>query len=114
MSKPTQGKQAPEAAPAADIHARIAAEAKAARSAVGELRLQDADATPAISALLDSVTAHLVANIPSSFQHEGRTYYLRFSIGVARAMIFETASAPEPMVMALTGSYEEFGHTPFH
>ncbi len=114
MSKPTQGKQAPEAAPEGDIHARIAAEAKALRDAVGELRFECAVITPALRALLDSATAHLAANIPPSFMHEGRTYYLRQSIGVTRAMIFETASAPEPMVSALLSGREEFGHTPFH
>lgn len=113
MGKAAQRKKAPKAAPAGDVHARIAAEAKAVKTAEHP-GFQDAEKTPALKELLDGATEAINARIPSTFEHEGRTYYLRVSIGVARVMVFETATAAQPMVMGLTGSYAEFGHLPYH
>lgn len=113
MGKAAQRKRATKAAPAGDVHARIAEEARAARNAE-HLGFQDAEKTPALKELLDSATGAMTACIPSTFEHKGRTYYLRVSIGVARVLAFETATAARPMVTGLTGSCEEFGHLPYH
>lgn len=113
MGKAAQRKKTPKAAPAGDVHTRIAAEAKAARDATA-LSFRDAEETPALRELIDSATGALTARIPSTFEHEGRTYYLRVSIGAARLMVFETVAAAHPMVCAITGSHEEFGHEPYH
>ncbi|HEY9094199.1 MAG TPA: hypothetical protein VIN35_00540, partial [Hydrogenophaga sp.] len=75
---------------------------------------QDAEKTPALQGLLDSATGAMAAKIPATFEHEGRTYYLRVAVDVARVMVFETATAPQPMAYAVTGSPDEFGHLPYH
>lgn len=113
MGKATPPKKATKAAPTADVHARIAEEARALKAAEN-MGFQDTAKTPALQELLESATHAINAAIPSTFEHMGRTYYLRVSIGVARVMVFETGAAPEPMTYALTGSYEEYGHLPFH
>ena len=113
MGKAAQRKRATKAAPAGDVHAEIAAEAKAVQ-AFARPGFQDAEKTPALQRLLDGATDAMTSRIPATFEFEGRTYYLRASIGVARVMVFETATAPQPMAMALIGSYEEFGHLPYH
>lgn len=113
MGKAAQRKRAHKPAPTGDVHTRIATEAKAVQQAA-QAGFQDAEKTPALQALLESATNAFTAHIPSTFEHEGRTYYLRVCIGVARVMVFETPTAPQPMTRALTGSSEEFGHLPYH
>lgn len=105
-------RQAPKAAPAGDVHARIAAEAKAARANPAGPR--DAAETPALEALANSAAAAVTGAIPSRFEHEGRTYYLRVSPGLMRFAIYETFAAAGPMAETLFGSLEEFGHQPRH
>jgi len=112
MSKVKQRKPAPKAAPAGDVHTRIAAEAKAAKANPAGPR--DAAETPALQALADSAAAAVTGAIPSRFEHEGRTYYLRVSPGLMRFAIFETYAATAPMAQTLFGTLEEFGHRPHH
>lgn len=113
MGKASKRKRAPKTATDGDVHSRIAAEAKAVRS-IDRLAFQPAHKTPALNALLDSASEALGSAVPAIFEHEGRTYYLRVSIGLARLMVFETATAAEPMAFALSGSHEEYGHLPYH
>lgn len=113
MGKASQRKKAPKPDVSADAHARIAAEAAAVR-AKDRVAFQPAEKTPALSALLDSANEALAKAVPTTFEHMGRTYYLRVSIGLARLMVFETATAPEPMTLAIAGSMDEFGHLPYH
>lgn len=113
MGKASQRKKAAKAETSADVHTRIAEEAASVRNK-GRLAFQSAERTPALSALLDSAAAALTKAVPPTFEHEGRTYYLRASFGMVRVMVFETATAPEPMTLALTGSTDEFGHLPYH
>ena len=113
MGKAAQRKRATKAAPAGDVHAEIAAEAKAVQ-AFARPGFQAAEKTPALQGLLDSAAAAMAAKIPATFEHHGKTYYLRVAIAVARVMVFETATAPQPMAYAVTGSLEEFGHLPYH
>ncbi len=105
--------QRDQAAPASDIHARIAAEAAACRTAPRP-SVRDAGEFPALGALLDSGRTALEQSIPTQFDHAGKTYFLRVSIGLARLMVFDTPTAYEPMACAMSGSSEEFGHTPGH
>lgn len=113
MGKATQRKRPPKAETDGDVHGRIAAEAKAVQ-AVNRVAFQPAHKKPALNALLDSASEALGHAVPATFEHEGRTYYLRVSIGLARLMVFETATAAEPMAFALSSSHEEYGHLPYH
>lgn len=112
MGKAAQRKKASKGAPAGDVHKRIADEARAVKENPACLR--DADETPALKDLIDTATAAFTARVPSTFEHQGKTYYMRVSIGLARVKVFETAAAAEPMTTGIAGSYEEFGHKPFH
>lgn len=113
MGKAAQRKKAPKAPPAGDIHARIVKEAKSliTNEPINE---RDAEKTPALNAMISSALKALTDQIPSTFEHEGRTYYVRFSIAMAHVMVFETATAAWPMLFGLSSSDEEFGHLPFH
>lgn len=113
MGKASNRKKAARPGGGADVHTQIAAEAEAVRNK-DRLAFQPAERTPALSALLDSAAAALSKAVPATFEHEGRTYYLRVSFGLVRVMVFETATASEPMTLAITGSMDEFGHLPYH
>ena len=113
MGKAARRKREPQSAQPGDIHARIAGEAAQLRSAT-RLCFQDADATPALSALLDSARTAVEQSIPSSFEHEGRTYWLRVAVPMARMIIFDTPTTFAAMAFALSGSEQEFGHEPGH
>jgi hypothetical protein len=52
--------------------------------------------------------------IPARFDHAGKTYFMRVSVGMARLAVFDTPTTFEPLAVALSGSHEEFGHTPGH
>ena len=112
MDKTTTRKPGQDA-PSGDIHAQIAKEAAQLRN-LKNSRLQDAATMPALYGLMDSARTALEQAIPARFEHEGKTYFLRASVGVARLIIFDTATAPEPLAFALSDSHEEFGHTPCH
>lgn len=94
------------------LRARIAAEAAALRTAGGACT--DASNSPELRALLDSARDALMNACPTSFTHKGETYFLRVSVGLARLMVFDTATAGEPLAVALSGSMEEHGHKPLH
>ena len=113
MGKATKRNSDSNAVQAGDIHARIAKEALQLRSAA-HTGIQDAKATPALSALLDSARAALEQSIPKSFQHECRTYWLRVAVPMARMIVFDTQTSFNPMAFALSGSDQEFGHEPGH
>jgi hypothetical protein len=106
-SKPGQAANGP------DIHEEILREAKAAQ-ACQKPGFIDADKTPALDGLMSSAGGAITGRIPASFEHEGRTYYLRASIGLVRLMVFASATAPEPLAVGVLGSFAEFGHQPFH
>ena len=112
MSK-TSKTQSPQTTQAGDIHARIALEAASLRN-LNRPCFQDAAATPALSAMLDSARTALEQSIPKSFNHEGRTYWLRVAVPEARMIVFDTPSTCEPMAFALSWSEHEFGHMPGH
>ena len=114
MGKPAKRKREPnQHSQSGDIHARIAEEAAQLRGAA-RLRFQDAGATPALSAMLDSARTALEQSMPKSFEHEGRTYWLRVAVPLARLIIFDAPTTCAPMAFALSGSEREFGHDPGH
>ncbi len=102
-----------QAAPAGDVHARIASEA-AQLQATRHPQVRDAESLPALRGLLDSAHAALERGIPARFDHAGRTYWLRVSVGMARLDVFDQPTTPQPLARALVGSFEEFGHQPGH
>lgn len=112
MSKTAKPKGT-QAGQAGDIHARIAFEAASLRN-LSLAHIQDASATPALSAMLDSARTALDQSIPKSFEHMGRAYWLQVTLPVVRMTIFDTPTTREPMAVALSGSEEKFGHTPGH
>lgn len=113
MGKASNRKKAARPGAAPDVHQQIAAEAAAVR-AKDRLAFQPAEKTPALCALLDSATEALQKCVPATFDHQGRPYYLRVAFAQVHVMVFETATAPEPMALAVTGSSDEFGHLPYH
>lgn len=102
-----------QAAQAGDIHARIAREAEQVRQSARQ-GLRDAEELPALNGLLESARAALERGIPARFDHQGKTYFLRVSVGLARLAVFDSATAFEPLALAISGSVEEFGHRPCH
>lgn len=101
---------------ARDVHATIKAQAQAARSAP-RFAARDADETPELAALLTSARARielaLHAAMPASFDHEGRTYFLRTGAALM-IKVFEAPGASEPLVHGAVFSSAEFGHAPGH
>jgi len=112
MGKPPNCEKAPGAAQVTDEHAQIAAEAAQARGHP-TLALVPAENTPALHALMQSAAAALAQSVPAKFEHKGRTYYLRVALEQVHLMVFDSAAAPAPMAFVVSGSSEEFGHTPY-
>ena len=100
-----------QAAQSGEVHSQIALEAAQLRKAPRH-GVRDAAELPAVNALLATARASIERSIPNQFNHEGKTYFLRVSLRMARLMVFDSATAANPMVLALTGSLNEFGHTP--
>lgn len=113
MGKASQRKKPLKGDTSADVHTRIAAEAAAVRSK-DQMGFQPAEETPSLCALLDSASGALSKAVPATFNHQGRPYYLRVAFARVHVMVFESATSPEPMALAVTGSSDEFGHTPYH
>ena len=88
--------------------------AEMARRAMQRLIVRDAEEMPATAALLDSATAALGNGIPARFEHEGKTYFMRVSIGLARFEIFDSPATETPITEAVQGSYAVYGHKPGH
>ena len=112
MSKPPKPK-IHKPAQAGDIHSRIALEAAKLRNLKTPC-FQHADHSPALSAMIDSARTALEKSIPKTFEHEGRTYWLRVAVPMARMIVLDTQTSFNPMAFALSGSDQEFGHEPGH
>lgn len=113
MGEASRRKREAQPAQPGDIHDCIAKEAAKLRNAA-RAGVQDASLTPALSALLDGARSALEQSIPKSFEYEGRTYWLRVALPSARMIVFDTSTTCSPMVFAMSGSCEEFGHEPGH
>ena len=107
------GKQSKRAGRTArNTHERIKAEAEAARAAPLP-GMRDADESPELAALMASARRRVESAMPSTFEHEGRTYYLRTRL-VMQLNIFDTAGAAAPLMRGAVFSLEAFGHAPGH
>ena len=95
-----------------DIHQQIADEAAYIRRLAGPQKMISHKAMPALNDLFDSAAAALSLSIPARFEHLGKIYFLRVSIGVSRMEIFNDPASLEPMVTAIHGDVECFGHQP--
>lgn len=113
MGKGARRKREPQAAQPVGVHERIQAEAREMREAPA-FCLADADETPALAALLESAREATGKTTPTKFVHEGRPYWLRVSIGLARLEVFDSPGTAKPLVTGLGGSTVSFGHTPAH
>ena len=111
MDKAEKRNSNSDCAQAEDSHARSASEAATLRTA-GPTQIQDASWTPALSELVDSARVALEQSIPKSFNHQGRKYWLRVAVPMARMIVFDTPTTCRPMIFALSGSGQEFGHEP--
>lgn len=96
-----------------DVHERIQAEAKQAQESHSFMPY-DADQTPALAALLTDAFKAVIKALPTQFEMEGRTYWLRCSIGLARVEVFDTPATAQPLIRGLVGNQDAFGHTPVH
>lgn len=74
----------------------------------------DAEKNPALAALLNAAELAVTKTIPQQFEVDGRTYYLRCSIGLARYEVFDSAAKASPLIAGYAGSFDSFGHTPGH
>jgi hypothetical protein len=113
MGKAARRKRDSRSALPGAVHDRIQSEAAAAREAPA-FAFRDADDTPALAALLESAREAAGKSMPTQFVHEGRPYWLRISIGLARLDVFDSPATGRPLVTGLSGSTDDFGHTPGH
>lgn len=113
MGKAVRRKRESKAVQPGALHERSQLEAHQLRCgpAVG---LLDADENPGLSALLDAARLSVSNAIPQQFEIDGRTYYLRCSIGLARFEVFDSAAKAKPLITGYSGSFDSFGHTPGH
>lgn len=74
----------------------------------------DGQDMPATNALLDDAAAAMARCIPARFEHGGKTFFLRVSLGLARLEVFDHPASVEPLCLAMHGSFDTHGHTPGH
>lgn len=107
------GKQSKRPGRAArDVHAAIKLQAAAARRAPS-FGIRDAEETPELAALMRSARGRIEQGMPSTFEHEGRTYYLRTCLAM-QFEIFDTPGTGAPLMRGAVFSGEGFGHAPGH
>lgn len=106
MSESTQPDQESPACATGDVHQRIVEEA--AQVQKGKWLPCK---TPAIDAVMATAADAIQRSMPSQFEHEGRTYWLTFSVVMATLEVFDNPTARLPLTAALTGN-EVFGHKP--
>ncbi len=102
-----------ETATPGDVHAQIQIEAAVARNASAAC-LRDSCETPALAALLDGANEAIAKALPAQFEHEGRTYWLRCTLGLVQCTVFDNPMNSLPLVEAILGNAEECGHVPAH
>lgn len=74
----------------------------------------DAHKMPATKALLDDAAAALARGIPARFEHGGKTFFMRVSIGLARIEVFSDPGTNKPLCKCVHGAFESYGHRPGH
>lgn len=113
MGKAGTPKSKVRTAPIGDIHDRIQAEAKQAKISHAFMPY-DADQTPALAALLTDAFKAVIEALPTKFEMEGRTYWVRCSIGLARVDVFDNPTTSQPLTRGIVGNQDAFGHNPVH
>jgi hypothetical protein len=113
MGKDTKHRRDPQSTQAGNIHERIQTEAKQAKEAPRRA-MRDAEETPALAILLEAAREAVGKALPSQFEIDGKTYWLRCSIGLVRYEVFDGPASATPLATGVGGSYEQFGHTPTH
>lgn len=113
MGKSSTRKSKARTAQTGDVHERIQAEAKQAKKSYSFMPY-DADQTPALAALLTDAFKAVIEAMPTKCEMEGRTYWLRCSIGLARVDVFGSPATAEPLTRGIIGNQDAFGHTPVH
>lgn len=113
MGKASKRKTRPPGGVPTDPHASILAESQRVRETPNH-GIKDAAQTPALEALLESARLAIGESVPTRVMHEGRPYWVRLSIGLARLEVFAAPSNGAPLVTGYVGSVETFGHQPAH
>ena len=72
----------------------------------------DKTTLPATQAMLDDAVKAIGRNTPDRFEHGGRTFYIRVTLGLARLEVFDNPESADPLCMALHGSHKSHGHQP--
>lgn len=109
MGKAANRKRDQQSAPTGILHDRIQAEAKKAKDAPRHT-MRDAEETPALAILLEGAREALGKAVPAQFELDGKTYWLRCSIGLARFEVFDSAASATPLVTGVSGSYEKYAY----
>ena len=113
MGKAARRKREPRAAQRGHVHERIAVEARQNRES-SDFTIEDSDPASALGGLLEAAREAMCNAAPAEFAYEGRTYWLRMSVGVALLEVFDSPATARPIAKALTGSTDRFGHAPAH
>ena len=97
---------------AQEIHARIAAEAKAANERPQGVR--PASDVPETQKLLMAARKELASRMPSFVMYEGRKYWLRAQLHAVQLEVFDSPATGDPLIVTLFGSSDDTGHMPAH
>lgn len=97
---------------ARDVHATIRATAEALKS-TGRTRVHMAAKFPELEALLTAASDAVFAAVPSTFEHEGRKYWLRVTLGMG-LQVFAGPAEGEALVRGARYCTNEHGHAPAH
>jgi hypothetical protein len=108
MSKPSKRPQREDR----DIHAAIR-EAAATLAAAPRLGLRNAAEFPEVAELLAACRDAVAAGVPRFVLFRGRNYWLRARVAVD-VDIFDSPTAPEPLLQGAAFSAEAHGHRPGH
>lgn len=113
MGKSSTRKSKARTAQTGNVHERIQAEAKQAKKSYSFMPY-DADQTPALAALLTDAFKAVIEALPTKFEMEGRTYWVRCSIGLARVDVFDNPTTSQPLTRGIVGNQDAFWHNPVH
>ena len=96
---------------AQDVHERIRLEAEALRRCEG-FNYNEIDERPALRALLQAATDRIEGAISSSFEHEGRVYFMCVRLAWVELGIHTTPDEAAPLVHVFTEGGGWCGHQP--